>query len=111
MERWISERIDCFYPPDLISNVDFDGSFVLCGWLLFSKTFFEVIGYFVRSSLVSGLFARRIRPLALMVFTNRVPFCISNSERSGQSTGCLGLRADKFSITSLVLLSFVSFVA
>jgi len=64
--------------------------------------------YFVRSSLVFGLLTRRTWPLALMVSTNQVPFRISNSKRSGQSTGCLGFRADNFSITSLVLQSLVS---
>ena len=39
-----------------------------------------------------------------MVSTNQVPFCISTNMCSGQSTVCLGFRADKFSITSLILL-------
>ena len=51
--------------------------------------------YFVRSSLVFGLLARRTWPLALMVSTNQVPFRTSNSKRSGQSSGCLGFWADK----------------
>ena len=51
--------------------------------------------HFVRSSLVFGLLARRTWPLALMVSTNQVPFRTSNSKRSGQSSGCLGFRADK----------------
>jgi len=54
--------------------------------------------YFVRSSLVFGLLARRTLPLALMVSTNQVPFRTSNSKRyskrSGQSSGRLGFRAD-----------------
>jgi len=75
--------------------------FVLCGWLPFCKSFFDLL--FVRSSLVSGLLMRHTWPLALMVSTNQVPFRISNSKRSGQSTGSLGFRADKFSIISLVL--------
>ena len=50
--------------------------------------------YFVRSSLVFGLLARRTWPLALMVSTNQVPFRTSNSKRSGQSSGRLGFRAD-----------------
>ena len=51
---------------------------------------------FVRCGLVSGLLTRRTLPLALMVSTNQVPFRVSNSKRSGQSTGRLGFRADKF---------------
>jgi hypothetical protein len=43
-----------------------------------------------------------------MVSTNQAPYRISNSKRSGQSTGSLGFWADKFSITSLVLQSLVS---
>ena len=52
--------------------------------------------YFVRSSLVFGLLARRTWPLALMVSTNQVPFRTSNSKRSGQSSGCLGFGLTKF---------------
>lgn len=52
--------------------------------------------YIVRSSLVFGLLMRHTWPLALMVSTNQVPFRTSNSKRSGQNTGCLGFRADKF---------------
>lgn len=50
----------------------------------------------VRSSLVFGLLARRTWPLALMVSTNQVPFRNSNSKRSGQSKGRLGLGLTKF---------------
>ena len=52
--------------------------------------------FFVRSSLVFGLLTRRTWPLALMVSTNQAPFRMSNSKRSGLSTGCLGFRADNF---------------
>jgi hypothetical protein len=91
-------------PKAAIGSNKTKAHFVLCGWLLLSKTFL-VRFMFVRSGLVSGLFARITWPLALMVSTNQAPFCTSNSERSGQSTVYLGSRADNFSITSLVLLS------
>jgi len=93
--------------------------FILCGWLLFSKTFSMWLG-FVRCGLVFPLPGRRFRRnlprgaclrgasgrwLSLsslqaataaqwMGSTNQVPTCNSNNTRSGQSTGCLGSRAD-----------------
>jgi hypothetical protein len=98
--------------------------FVLCGWLLLSKTFLMRF-MIVRFGLVfplpgSGLLANHERAclrgslgrwpsLSWMVSTNQVPFCISNNMCSGQSTVYLGSRVDNFSITSLVLL-FLYFV-
>jgi len=81
--------------------------FVLCGWLPFCKSFF-VIDCLSDAVLCSAcwrdthgrwpsLSAMQASPAGQwMVSTNQVPFRISNSKRSGQNTGSLGFRADKF---------------
>ena len=46
-------------PLSFVQAVDWAGAAKdLCGWLLHSKTFFDLICVFFRSSHVSGLFAR-----------------------------------------------------
>ena len=45
----------------------------MCGLLLHSKTFLNEFAL-VRSRHVSGLFARHMRPLALMVSADQVPY-------------------------------------
>ena len=65
---------------------------------------FEVICAFVRSSLVSGLFAR-FRPLALMGSANQAPFCFAGKTARDIRRGVLVGAADFCTITSQVLLS------
>lgn len=65
---------------------------------------FEVICAFVRSSLVSGLFAR-FRPLALMGSANQAPFCFAGKTARDIRRGVLVVAADFCTITSQVLLS------
>lgn len=61
--------------------------------------------HFVRSGLVSGLFARNLSPLALMVSANQVPFCNSDRDVLDFARGVLIVAADLSAITALVLLS------
>ena len=51
---------------------------VMCGLLLHSKTFLNEFAL-VRSRHVSGLFARHMWPLALMVSADQVPYSFADN--------------------------------
>jgi len=73
-----------------------------------ASPFFGLICAFVRSSHVSGLFAR-FRPLALMGSANQVPYSLAGYEARAIRRGVLVLAADLCTIISQVLLTRCSF--